>query len=334
MQAFDSEKYLKIQSSEILKKISENNMKLYLEFGGKLLDDYHASRVLPGFLPDLKIKLLESLKDDIEVILTINTDNIINNKKREDYNITYDLELIRLINILNKKNILVNSIVITKYIDNVVVNKYIDKLKKLNLNVYKHYLIDNYPNDIDNILSSVGFGKNDYIPTTKKIIIVTAPGAGSGKLAVCMSQVYNDSVNNIKSIYAKFETFPVWNLSIDHPVNLAYEAATADINDINMIDEFYFKKYNKIVTNYNRDLQAFPLINKLLYNIYNKEIYSSPTEMGVNMVGFCFNDEEKIIKASKKEVIRRYNKAVEDYNNNKIDITVLNRIKIIVRSLK
>ena len=302
---FDNKKYIRLQSQNIRKRVSKFN-KLYIEFGGKLFDDFHASRVCPGFEPDSKIKMLLKLKDKVEMMLVINANDIEKNKMRGDLGITYSQDLMRLIDAFRLVGLDVGSVVITQFTKQENAVKLRKTLEKDGIKVAYHYPIDNYPNDIDTILSKNGFGKNEYVETHKDIVVVTAPGPGSGKMATCLSQMYHDNLKGIQSGYAKFETFPVWNLPLNHPINLAYEAATLDLNDINMIDPFHLEAYNKISVNYNRDVETFPVLNDLLIRIMGKQINKSPTDMGVNMIGFCISDEEACIKASKEEIIRRY----------------------------
>ncbi len=302
---FNNEKYIRLQSENIEKRVSKFQ-KLYLEFGGKLFDDFHASRVLPGFEPDTKIKMLMNIKDKVEIMFVINACDIEKNKMRSDLGITYAQDLFRLIDAFRGNDLYVGSVVITRYEGQSEAKALRKKLEKDGIKVAYHYAIDDYPNCIEKILSKEGFGKNEYIKTEKKIVVVTAPGPGSGKLATCLSQMYNDSVNGIKAGYAKFETFPIWNLPLNHPVNLAYEAATVDLNDVNMIDPFHLEAYNEITVNYNRDVEAFPVLNELFKKVQGKAIYKSPTDMGVNMVGFCIENDNVCKKASKNEVIRRY----------------------------
>ena len=304
---FDNEKYINLQSESILKRIN-NNSKLYLEFGGKLFDDFHASRVLPGFEPDSKIKMLLNIKERVEMMLVISAEHIEKNKVRGDLGITYCQDLMRLIDAFNAAGLYVGSVIITHYKKQPEAQKLKRKLERLKIKVAYHYPIDNYPNDVKLILSKDGFGKNDYIENERDVVVVTAPGPGSGKMATCLSQMYHDNLHGIKSSYAKFETFPVWNLPIDHPVNLAYEAATVDLNDINMIDPFHLNAYGKVAVNYNRDVEVFPILNDLLEKINGHSIYKSPTDMGVNKVGFCIFDDEACQAASKEEILRRYYK--------------------------
>ena len=302
---FDNENYIKLQSQNIKKRVAKFN-KLYLEFGGKLFDDNHASRVLPGFEPDAKIKMLIKLKEKAEILLVINANDVEHNKRRSDLGITYSQDLMRLIDAFNAAEIAIGGIVITHFNKQVEAIKLRKKLEKSKYKVAYHYAIDNYPNDIDNILSDNGFGKNEYLQTSKEIVVVTAPGPGSGKMAVALSQMYHDNKHGIKAGYSKFETFPIYNLSLNHPVNLAYEAATVDLNDVNMIDPFHLEAYNKIAINYNRDVEVFPVLNDLLIRIMGKQIYKSPTDMGVNMVGSSIIDDEICKDAARQEIVRRY----------------------------
>lgn len=302
---FDNNKYISLQSKMIAKRVNEFN-RLYLEFGGKLFDDYHAARVLPGFEPDSKIKMLLNIKDKVEMIMVINANHIEKNKMRGDLGITYSQDLMRLIDAFQKVGLDIGGVVITQYKQQDAARKLRKTLEKAKIRVAYHYTIDNYPNDVDKILSKDGFGKNEYLETTKEIIVVTAPGPGSGKLATCLSQMYQDNQRGIKSGYAKFETFPVWNLPLNHPVNLAYEAATIDLSDVNMIDPFHLEAYNKVTVNYNRDVESFPVVNDLLIRITGRQVYKSPTDMGVNQVGNAIIDDEACKEASREEIIRRY----------------------------
>ncbi len=304
-QGFDNKKYIKLQSQNIRKRVSRFH-KLYLEFGGKLFDDNHASRVLPGFEPDTKIKMLLNLKDKVEMVLVINANHIEKNKMRSDLGITYSQDLLRLIDSFNAVDLKIGGVVITHFNKQEVAIKLRKQLEKSKIKVAYHYAIDNYPNNVDFILSENGFGKNEYLETSREIIVVTAPGPGSGKMATCLSQMYHDNSRGLKAGYAKFETFPIWNLPLNHPVNLAYEAATIDLSDVNMIDPFHLEAYNKIAINYNRDVEVFPILNDLLKKIMGRQIYKSPTDMGVNMVGYCISDDEVCQNASKNEIIRRY----------------------------
>ena len=303
---FDNEKYLDMQSKCINERISLFGDKLYLEFGGKLFDDHHASRVLPGFQPDSKLKMLLKLKDKAELIIVINANDIEKNKVRGDLGITYDLDVLRLIDAFRSVDLYVGSVVLTRYAKQRAADKFIAHLESLGITVYKHYSIPGYPNDVDLIISDDGFGKNDYIETTRPLVIVTAPGPGSGKMATCLSQLYHENKRGVKAGYAKFETFPIWNIPLKHPVNVAYEAATADLNDVNMIDPFHVEAYGKLAVNYNRDIEIFPVLDATFKKIWGYSPYKSPTDMGVNMAGNCFCDDEVCCKAAKQEVIRRY----------------------------
>lgn len=303
---FDNNKYLNIQRKNILDRISKFGDKLYLEFGGKLFDDYHASRVLPGFEPDSKLQMLLGIKDKAEIIIVVNAKDINSNKVRGDIGITYQEEVFRLIDTYNNVGLYVSSVIISFYQDFSSIFEFEQKLKNSGINVYKSYKINGYPHNIPLIVSDEGLGKNEYVKTTRPLVVVTAPGPGSGKMAACLSQIYLDNKNGIRAGYAKYETFPVWNLPLNHPVNLAYEAATIDLNDVNMIDPFHLEKYGVTTVNYNRDVEVFPLLKAIFEKIYGQTPYHSPTDMGVNMVGFGIKDEEKVIEASKKEILRRY----------------------------
>ncbi|NLB48933.1 MAG: DUF1846 domain-containing protein [Erysipelotrichia bacterium] len=310
--AFNSKKYLKIQSSEILKRINFFGGKLYLEFGGKLFDDFHAARVLPGFQPDSKLHMLLTLKDDAEIVMAVNADDIKTNKVRNDLGITYESEVERLIDAYQAAGLYVSSVVFCFYEDGPVLRTFSTKLRKNGIKVYKHYRIAGYPHNLVSIFGSDGFIKNDYVETTRSLVVVTAPGPGSGKMAVCLSQLYHEyhNINNgIKSGYAKYETFTVWNLPLNHPINLAYEAATVDLADVKMIDPYHLEAYGLSATNYNRDIETFPLLRTIFEKIYGTSPYKSPTDMGVNMVGFAITNDAVACKASKDEVIRRYYQA-------------------------
>ena len=307
---FDNDKYLKMQSEYIKERRGRFGDKLYLEFGGKLMDDFHASRVLPGFEPDSKLKMLLQMADEAEVIIVIGADAIEKNKKREDLGITYDKDVIRLIEEYRSCGLYVGSVVVTKYAGQSSADVFKEKLEKKNIKVYKHYVIEGYPTNVSHIVSDDGFGKNDYIETTRPLVVVTAPGPGSGKMATCLSQLYHELKRGIRAGYAKFETFPIWNMPLKHPVNLAYEAATADLNDVNMIDPFHLEAYGETTVNYNRDIEIFPVLNAVFDQIYGKNIYKSPTDMGVNMVGNCIIDDEVVREASNMEIIRRYYKSL------------------------
>ena len=311
--AFDNEKYLKIQKEKIEERIKMFDNKLYLEFGGKIFDDYNASRVLPGFSPNAKIKLLEEFKDDLEIIFCINAGNIQKNKIRADYGIGYDVELIRLIENIQKLGIEINSVVITMYTGQEEVEKLKQTLNSKNINVYIHRPTKGYPDNVEVIVSEEGYGQNPYIETTRKLVVVTAPGPNSGKLGTCLSQLYHEHKRGVKAGYAKFETFPVWDLPLMHPVNLSYEAATADLGDINMIDTFHLEEYNVKAVNYNRDVSAFPILKNILKQITGDEIYKSPTDMGVNTISKCIINDDLAKKAAKMEIIRRYYASLCDY---------------------
>ena len=303
---FDNEKYLKIQSEHIKERIAQFGNKLYLELGGKLFDDHHASRVLPGFQPDSKLRMLQQLSDKAEIVIVISAVDIEKNKVRNDLGITYDEDVLRLRGEFQNRGFMVGSVVITHYNGQSSAVAFRQRLERLGIKTYCHYTIDGYPTNVALIDSDEGFGKNDYIETSRPLVIVTAPGPGSGKMAVCLSQLYNEHKRGIEAGYAKFETFPVWSLPLKHPVNIAYEAATADLNDVNMIDPFHLEAYGKTAINYNRDIEIFPVLNALFDGIYGENPYKSPTDMGVNMVGFCINDDEVCREASKDEIIRRY----------------------------
>lgn len=305
-QGFDNDLYIKTQSQHIRERIGQFGGKLYLEFGGKLFDDFHASRVLPGFAPDSKIKMLIQLKEQAEIVIVINANDIEKNKVRGDLGITYDLDVLRLIDAFRSFGLFVGSVVLTRWQDQPAAEKFRRRLESLGVRVYRHYSIPGYPSDLAKIVSEEGFGKNEYIQTERSLVVVTAPGPGSGKMATCLSQLYHDHKRGVKAGYAKFETFPIWNLPLKHPVNLAYEAATADLDDVNMIDPFHLEAYGETTVNYNRDVEIFPVLNAILTNIYGESAYKSPTDMGVNMVGFCISDDEACREASKQEIIRRY----------------------------
>ncbi len=330
---FNNKKYVEIQSNKIQEKINKFD-KLYLEFGGKLFDDYHASRVLPGFEPDSKIKMLLELKKITEIIICINAKDIERKKIRADYGITYDMEVLRLIDEFQNLGLSINSVVITLYTGKESSKKFINQLEKRNIKTYVHTPTKGYPTDVDVIVSDEGYGANPYIETTKKLVVVTAPGPSSGKLATCLSQLYHEYKRGVKAGYAKYETFPVWNLPLKHPVNVAYEAATADLKDVNMIDSFHLEKYGITSVNYNRDLAVFPVLKAILHKITGEDIYYSPTDMGVNMIGSCIDDDEAICAASRQEIIRRYYKALCDYKTGDADEEVYKRIKVLMNELE
>ncbi len=329
---FNNKKYAQLQSEKIKERLQMFD-KLYLEIGGKLFDDTHAARILPGFKPDSKIKMFQELKNDLEIIFCINANDIEKNKTRAEYGITYDIEIIRLINKSRDLGFKVNSVVITLYAQQPSVDKFIKKLNRQNLKTYIHTFTKGYPNDVETIVSEKGYGANPYITTTKPLILVNAPGPGSGKLATCLSQLYHEHKNNINAGYAKFETFPVWNLDLNHPINIAYEAATAELNDLNMIDSFHLSTYNQVAVNYNRDLELFPVVKKILDKITKKSIYNSPTDMGVNVIGYCISDNKMVCDAAKKEIVRRlYNEKV-NYKKGLVDAEVPRRIEVLMNSL-
>lgn len=320
---FDNEKYLKMQSEHIRDRINQFDNKLYLEFGGKLFDDYHASRVLPGFRPDSKLSMLLQLADQAEIVIAISAADIEKNKVRGDLGITYDVDVLRLIDAFREKGLYVGSIVLTKFTGQKSALQFKSKLEKLGIKVYCHYLIEGYPSNISLIVSDEGYGKNDYIETTRPLVVITAPGPGSGKMATCLSQLYHEHKRGINAGYAKFETFPIWNLPLKHPVNLAYEAATADLNDVNMIDPFHLDAYGKTTVNYNRDVEIFPVLSAIFEQIYGESRYKSPTDMGVNMVGNCIIDDDVCKEASCQEIIRRYYQTLNgvlDEKNNESEI--------------
>ena len=310
---FDNEKYLQMQSAHIRERITKFNNKLYLEFGGKLFDDYHASRVLPGFEPDSKLKMLLQLKDQAEIVIVISAESIEQNKMRGDLGITYDEDVLRLIKVFEEMELYVGSVVITKYAGQAAADKFRQRLTNLNITSYLHYPIEGYPGNINHIVSDDGYGRNEYIETSKPLVVVTAPGPGSGKMATCLSQLYHENKRGLKAGYAKFETFPIWNLPLKHPVNVAYEAATADLNDVNMIDPFHLEAYGTTTVNYNRDVEIFPVLNAMFTQIMGESPYKSPTDMGVNMVGNCIFDDEACKEASLQEIIRRYYNGLCDF---------------------
>ena len=327
---FDNKKYLSMQSEKIQERIDAFGDKLYLEFGGKLFDDYHASRVLPGFEPNSKIKMLLKLKSIAEILVVISANDIVKNKYRSDLGITYDADVIRLIEVFKSKGLYVGSVVMTMYQSQPAVDAFIKRLNNLGIAVYKHYSIDGYPSDVQKIVSEEGFGRNEYVPTKRRLVVVTAPGPGSGKMATCLSQLYHENLRGIKAGYAKFETFPIWNLPLSHPVNVAYEAATADLNDVNMIDPYHFEAYQTLSVNYNRDVEIFPVVSATLKKILGYSPYKSPTDMGVNMAGFCIVDDEACKAASKAEIIRRYYAALIDARRGRISREVVSKIELLM----
>ena len=331
---FDNEKYLKIQSEHIKERIAKFGDKLYLEFGGKLFDDHHASRVLPGFEPDSKLKMLTQLQDDCEIIIVISAVDIEKNKVRSDLGITYDMDVLRLREEFISRGFLVSSVVITHYNGQSSADTYRTRLERLGIKVYYHHTIEGYPQNVALIDSEDGFGKNDYVETTRPLVVVTAPGPGSGKMAVCLSQLYQENMRGIKAGYAKFETFPIWNLPIKHPVNIAYEAATADLNDVNMIDPFHLEAYGQTAVNYNRDIEIFPVLNALFEGIYGENPYKSPTDMGVNMIGCCISDDEVCCESSRQEIIRRYYTALNKLANGECNDNEVNKIALLMKQAK
>ncbi len=330
-QGFDNEKYIKIQSEHIKERIAAFGDKLYMEFGGKLFDDYHASRVLPGFEPDSKLKMLMEMKDESEIIIVISALDIEKNKIRSDLGITYDVDVLRLRDEFLSRGLSVNSIVITHFNGQASAESYRKRLEAMGIKVYYHYTIEGYPNNVALIDSEQGFGKNDYVETTRPLVVITAPGPGSGKMAVCLSQLYQENKRGIKAGYAKFETFPIWNLSLSHEVNIAYEAATADLDDVNMIDPFHMDAYGKTAVNYNRDIEIFPVMNALFHDIYGTSPYKSPTDMGVNMAGYCISDDQVCREASKQEIIRRYYAALCSYADGKASESEINKISLLMK---
>ncbi len=328
---FDNDKYLKTQSEQIRKRIAEFGGKLYLEFGGKLFDDFHASRVLPGFEPDSKMRMLQQLKDEVEIVIAINAADIESNKIRGDLGITYDEDVLRLIDTFREMGLYVGSVVLTRYDGQAAANTFLKQLTSLGINCYRHYPIAGYPSDVPHIVSEDGFGKNEYIETTRSLIVVTAPGPGSGKMATCLSQLYHDYKRGITAGYAKFETFPIWNIPLKHPVNLAYEAATADLNDVNMIDPFHLEAYGKTAVNYNRDVEIFPVLSATFEKIQGSCPYKSPTDMGVNMAGNCIIDDEACCEASRMEILRRYYAAsVKKYKGLADDDTEVRKVELLM----
>ena len=331
-EGFDNDKYVRIQSEKIKERFCLFD-KLYLEVGGKLFDDSHAARILPGFKNDVKISMFRELKDDLELIFCINAGDIEKNKTRGEYDRSYNQELLKLVNNSKKLGFSVNSVVITLYNNQVSADKFIKKLNRNGIKTYIHKPVKGYPKNIDQIVSEEGYGANPYITTTKKLILVNAPGPGSGKLATCLSQVYHENKRGINAGYAKFETFPVWNLPLNHPVNLAYEAATADLKDENLIDSFHLKKYGIETVNYNRDIETFPILKNILKKVLKRNIYYSPTDMGVNMIGFCITNNEVVEEASKKELVRRYYNELNNYKMGFCDEDTIKKIKLLMNKL-
>lgn len=328
---FDNDAYLKMQSEHIKERISHFDNKLYLEFGGKLFDDYHASRVLPGFAPDSKLRMLMQLADQAEIVIVISAADIEKNKMRSDLGITYDEDVLRLMDLFRSKGLYVGSVVITQYSGQYSADIFREKLTRLGIRVYTHYVIEGYPSNIPLIVSDEGYGKNDYIETTRPLVVITAPGPGSGKMATCLSQLYHEHKRGIRAGYAKFETFPIWNLPLKHPVNLAYEAATADLNDVNMIDPFHLEAYGIATVNYNRDVEIFPVLNAIFERIFQESPYKSPTDMGVNMAGNCIIDDEACKEASRQEIIRRYYNTRNDFLEGKLAQSCIYKIELLMK---
>ena len=330
---FDNQKYLSMQSEHIMDRLAQFGGKLYLEFGGKLFDDFHASRVLPGFEPDSKVRMLLQLKDQAEIVIAINAADIEKNKVRGDLGITYDLDVLRLIDAFRSIGLYVGSVVLTQYRGQSAAGVFQRRLEQLGIKVYRHYPIPGYPNDIETIVSDEGYGLNEYIETTRSLVVVTAPGPGSGKMATCLSQLYHENKRGVRAGYAKFETFPIWNLPLKHPVNVAYEAATADLNDVNMIDPFHLENYGVTTVNYNRDVEIFPVLNAMFRQIYGESPYKSPTDMGVNMAGNCITDDEVCCEASRQEIIRRYYAAMCSARQGMSDSRPAEKIKLLINQL-
>ena len=331
---FDNEKYIRVQSEHLKERIAKFKGKLYLELGGKLFDDHHASRVLPGFQPDSKLRMFSKISDQIEIVIVISAEDIVMNKVRADLGITYDEDVLRLRDAFMERGFMVGSVVITHYNGQHAADDFRVRLERLGIKSYVHYLIDGYPHNVSLIASDEGFGKNDYVETERPLVIVTAPGPGSGKMAVCLSQLYNEHKRNIEAGYAKFETFPVWSLPLKHPVNIAYEAATADLNDVNMIDPFHLEAYGKTAINYNRDIEIYPVLNALFEGIYGESPYKSPTDMGVNMVGFCISDDAVCAEASKQEIIRRYYDATNKFADGANNEAEIKKIRMLFNQAK
>ena len=328
---FDNQKYIELQSKHIRERIEQFGGKLYLEFGGKLFDDYHASRVLPGFAPDSKLQMLLQLRDEAEIVIVINASDIEKNKVRGDLGITYDLDVLRLIDAFRAIGLYVGSVVLTRYGSQSSALQFAQKLESLGVKVYRHYSIPGYPYNIEGIVSDEGYGRNDYIETERELVVVTAPGPGSGKMAACMSQLYHENKRGVKAGYAKFETFPIWNIPLRHPVNMAYEAATADLNDVNMIDPFHLEAYGETTVNYNRDVEVFPVVDAMFKRIYGESPYKSPTDMGVNMAGNCIIDDEAVREASRQEIIRRYFDALCEQKENATEGDAVGKIELLMK---
>ncbi len=330
---FDNDKYIKLQSQKIQERVSSFGGKLYLEFGGKLFDDYHASRVLPGFQPDSKIRMLLKMKDDAEVIVVVSAPSIEQNKIRGDLGISYDMDTLRMIDAFNEIGLLVGGVVVTQYTNQPPVDLFIKRLGNLGIKVYRHYPIEGYPSNIQKIVSDDGYGKNEYIQTSRPLVVITAPGPGSGKMATCLSQLYHDHKRGIKAGYAKFETFPVWNIPLKHPVNMAYEAATIDLHDVNMIDPFHLEATGTTAVNYNRDIEIYPVLKDIFEKIYGECPYKSPTDMGVNMAGYCITDDKVVCDASKMEIIRRYYDTLCRKRNGNADADEVYKAELIMKQV-
>ena len=328
---FDNEKYLNMQSAHIRERIAQFGNKLYLEFGGKLFDDYHASRVLPGFLPDSKLRMLLQLKDQAEIVIVISAEDIEENKIRGDYGITYDADVMRLIDAFQGGGLFVGSVCLTKFAGQVSAVRFQKQLEEAGIKSYRHYIIPGYPSDVERIVSDEGYGQNDYIETERPLVVITAPGPGSGKMATCLSQLYHEHKRGVQAGYAKFETFPIWNLPLQHPVNLAYEAATSDLDDVNMIDPFHLEAYGETTVNYNRDVEIFPVLNAMFELIAGESPYKSPTDMGVNMAGNCISDDAVCCEASRQEIIRRYYKCLCDQKRNGTTRDNLYKLKLLLK---
>ena len=331
---FNNDMYIEKQSEQIKKRIDEFGGKLYLEFGGKLFDDFHAARVLPGFKPDSKLQMLLKLKDQAEIVIVISANDIESNKVRRDLGITYDIDVLRLMDAFSSVGLYVGSVVITQFSGQPAAIKFKEKLETLGIKSFVQYVIEGYPYNVQHIVSDNGFGKNDYIETTRPLVVITAPGPGSGKMSTCLSQLYHENARGVKSGYAKFETFPIWNLPLKHPVNLAYEAATADLNDVNMIDPYHLEAYGETTVNYNRDVEVFPVLNAMFEKIEGVSPYKSPTDMGVNMVGNCIVDDDVVTEASKQEVIRRYFAALCDQRYGRVKPCVVEKIENLMNQMK
>ncbi len=330
---FDNDKYIKLQSQKIQERVSSFGGKLYLEFGGKLFDDYHASRVLPGFQPDSKIRMLLKMKDDAEVIIVVSAPSIEQNKIRGDLGISYDMDTLRMIDAFNEIGLLVGGVVVTQYTNQPSVDLFIKRLENLGIRVYRHYPIEGYPSNLQRIVSDDGYGKNEYIQTSRSLVVITAPGPGSGKMATCLSQLYHDHKRGIKAGYAKFETFPVWNIPLKHPVNMAYEAATIDLHDVNMIDPFHLEATGTTAVNYNRDIEIYPVLKDIFEKIYGECPYKSPTDMGVNMAGYCITDDKVVCDASKMEIIRRYYDTLCRKRNGSADADEVYKAELIMKQV-